>query len=147
MLQVSIKLTNFFDFSLKMHLYEMSKSRHFALVWSCLRGVQSVGVGLGVPIFGLLFDNLVFGQIFGAIFIFSATCLLLAGDRCRQYRRSRKCPYHHGDSDQAVDKMLNPDNDNIILSKSGNQGTGRKSSEDMFRSYFGEKRENIFRLN
>jgi hypothetical protein len=121
-----------------MHLYEMSKSRHFALVWSCLRGLQSVGVGIGVPTFGLLFDNIEFGQFFGPIFLFSAACLLLAGDRCRQYRRSRKCPCHHGDSEQVAEK--NPDSENIVLSKSGNQGTGRKSSEDMFRSYFGERK-------
>ena len=46
-----------FNYNLKMHIYEMSKSRHFALMWSCVRGIQSIGVGIGVTTFGINFEN------------------------------------------------------------------------------------------
>ncbi len=121
------------NYSLKMHLFEMSKSRHFALIWSCLRGFQCVGVGVGVSTFGLFTGNVEFGQYFGGIFLFLAASLLLIGERCRQFHRYRKCPLH---DDLNVDKQ-NVENEDSTKKENGNQNSTRKTSEEMFRAYFG----------
>ena len=70
-----------FNYNLKMHIYEMSKSRHFALMWSCVRGIQSIGVGIGVTTFGMNFENVDVRGFWGGIFLFLAAIILFIGDR------------------------------------------------------------------
>lgn len=132
-----------FHYSFKMHLFEMSKSRHFALVWSCLRGAQGVGVAVGVATFGLLVDDVQVQRIFGAIFFFAAAGILLCGDRCRQYRRYRKCPLHdvvmtNNDVPPNVNDAANDANLASNLKEKVTQVVQRKTSDDIYRAYFGK---------
>ena len=136
-----------FHFSLKMHLYEMSKSRHFAVVWSCLRGVQAVAVAAGITVFGMAVDyNVDLGRFFGAIFFFAAAGVLFVGERCRHHRRYHKCPLHD------VAKTNTGDKSNVeqaakgsLRKKEGGNGVViRKSSEEYFRAFFGNMFGNFF---
>ena len=128
-----------FHYSIKMHLFEMTKSRHFALVWSCLRGVQALAVAAGVTVFGFVVNyDVDISRFFGAIFFFTAAGVLFVGERCRHHRRYRKCPLHD------VTKTNNADKSNAEQTAKGpakkdgrNEVVVRKSSEEYFRTFFG----------
>ena len=75
--------------------------------------------------------------------MFSAACLLLVGERCRQFSRNRKCPLHDALN---VDK-LDVENDDSAKKENGIQSATRKTSEEMYRTYFGKFDHDCFTAN